>query len=154
MRENTKRWIWILVLTLLAVWLLPKMTFYKDINRMREAEVYVDGVSIRTTEVVIKGERTRYLFSERQFFFGSFQLEEYPRTQREDMTAEVSWHETFDTERILYSQNATFPELDMERDLIIDENMEHFALGFKDGRIVATSEELMEMYLEKYGDKN
>jgi len=42
----------------------------------------------------------------------------------------------------------------MERDLIIDENMEHFALGFKDGRIVATSDALMEMYLEKYGNKN
>ena len=56
--------------------------------------------------------------------------------------------------RILYSQNATFPELDMERDLIIDENMEHFALGFKDGRIVATSDELMEMYLAKYRDNN
>lgn len=130
------------------------MPFNEDVDKKIEAEVFMDGISERTTEVVIKGERSRYLFSERQFFFGSFQLEEYPRTQREDMTVEVSWHETFDTERILYSQNATFPELDMERDLIIDENMEHFALGFKDGRIVATSDELMEMYLAKYRDNN
>ena len=154
MRRNTKRWIWILVLTLLVIWILPKMPFNEDVDKKIEAEVFMDGISERTTEVVIKGERSRYLFSERQFFFGSFQLEEYPRTQREDMTVEVSWHETFDTERILYSQNATFPELDMERDLIIDENMEHFALGFKDGRIVATSDELMEMYLAKYRDNN
>ena len=154
MRRNTKRWIWILVLTLLVIWILPKMPFNEDVDKKIEAEVFMDGIFERTTEVVIKGERSRYLFSERQFFFGSFQLEEYPRTQREDMTVEVSWHETFDTERILYSQNATFPELDMERDLIIDENMEHFALGFKDGRIVATSDELMEMYLAKYRDNN
>ena len=154
MRKNSKRWIWILVLTLLVIWILPKMPFNENVDKRIQAEVFMDGVSERTTEVVIKGKRTRYLFSERQFFFGSFQLKEYPRTQREDMTAEVSWHETFDTERILYSQNATFPELDMERDLIIDENMEHFALGFKDGRIVATSDAWMEMYLEKYGDKN
>jgi len=35
-----------------------------------------------------------------------------------------------------------------------DENMNHFALDFRDGRIGATSYELMEKHLEKYGDKN
>ena len=154
MKTNTKIWIWILVLALLAVWAVPKMPFNEEIARKIEAQVYVEGVPVRTTEVVIEGERSRYLFSDRQMFFGDFQMEEYPRTQREDMMAEISWHERFDVEQIIYAQNATFPDLEMERDLIIDETMEHFALGFKDGRIVATSSELMEEYRLRYGKED
>ncbi|MFH5834665.1 hypothetical protein ACHAL6_01150 [Proteiniclasticum sp. C24MP] len=154
MKTNTKIWIWILVLALLAVWAVPKMPFNEEIVRKIEAQVYVEGVPVRTTEVVIEGERSRYLFSDRQMFFGDFQMEEYPRTQREDMMAEISWHERFDVEQIIYAQNATFPDLEMERDLIMDEAMEHFALGFKDGRIVATSSELMEEYRERYSKED
>lgn len=154
MKKYVRRGIWILVFTLLAAWLLPKMPFYEEIDRKLEAEVYVEGVPVRTTEVIIQGERSRYLFTDRQIFFGDFQVEEYPRTLREDMMAEISWHERFEVEQILYAQNATFPDLEMERDLIIDEAMEHFALGFKDGRIVATSSELMEEYQKRYGKEN
>jgi hypothetical protein len=62
------------------------------------------------------------------------------------MNARIRWNKNVEEQHILYYQNATFPSLEINPDLLIDKNMEEFALEFGDGSIIATSEEMYQSY--------
>jgi hypothetical protein len=51
-------------------------------------------------------------------------------------------------QRILYTQNTTFPSMDVIRTMIVNEKMTQFALMFTDGTGIATSNELYKLYTE------
>lgn len=129
-----------------AIWVISKMTFAESITQAVEAVIYIDGKPAGTTMVSADGTINNYLFEDEQYFIGSFFIEYYERTCREDMQAVITWREHADQQTIEYSQNATYPDLELKLDLYINREMNEFALGFNDGTIIATSDEMYQKY--------
>jgi hypothetical protein len=148
LKKNLKVIILILTMSIIGVWVLSKMPFESDINQTITAKVYRDGVIVQDTKVIINGARSNYLFADEQYYEGQFIVEYYERTGREGMKAYIEWNKEFEKQRILYHQNATFPSLEANRELLINKEMKEFALGLQDGTIIATSDEIYQNYLE------
>jgi hypothetical protein len=144
--RKLKKSVFILLGIFIGVWILLKIPFEKKINQTITAGVYINGVEVQETTVVIDGVRSNYLFSDEQDYNGQFIIEYYERTGRKGMNARIRWNKKVKQQHILYYQNATFPSLEINHELLIDKNMEAFALGFGDGTIIATSEEMYQSY--------
>lgn len=150
MKKIIKTIIIILAITLIGVWIILKIPYTTDINQTITAKKYVNGSAIQETAVNMNGTRSNYLFADEQNFIGQFYIEYYERTGREDMHASITWRKNQESQHILYFQNATFPPLEINNSLIINEEMNEFALGFVDGTIIATSDEMYQNYIKKF----
>lgn len=150
MRKRFKVTLIILLIIGLAVLIIPKMEFPNKINQTIKANVYINGNSYEETDVEINGSRSNYLFKKEQLFTGSFCIRYYEKTCREDMRPAITWYKKSDTQIIIYSQNATAPSLELLSNLIINETMDEFAIGFNDGTIIATSDEMYDSYIKKF----
>ena len=103
------------------------------------------------TIVFMKGERSNYIFSKEQNYWGKFYIDCVERTDREGMNAGIWWHSGGHdtTQKIAYSQNATFPLThEIAPYLLINKEMDQFAVEFSDGRIIAISDEMYRRYKE------
>ncbi len=146
MRKNIKTIAAFLIVILIGVWFLLRMPFSTAINQTIAAKAYVNGSAVQETTVHIDGIRSNYLFADEQNFNGQFYIEYYERTGRNGMKAGITWHKNQDMQFIIYYQNATFPSLEIDHDIVINRDMNEFALGFADGTIVATSDEMYQKY--------
>lgn len=135
-----------MVLVLLGGWFVLSYPFETTKRLSVPAKIYQDGVVVGETLVHIEGRRSNYLLRDGQYYEGVFHIEALERTGREGMRAQIIWVEARETQRILYHQNATFPEMPLHGTLRIHRNLEDFALGLSDGRILATSQEMLEAY--------
>lgn len=150
MKKNIKTIIVILAITLIGVWIVLKIPFATDINQTIIAKKYVNGSAVQETAVNMDGARSNYLFANEQNFIGQFYIEYYERTGREDMHASITWRKNQEAQYILYYQNATFPSLEINHYIMINEEMNEFALGFADGTIIATSDEMYQNYIKDF----
>ena len=98
-------------------------------------------------KISIDGKRSNYLFSAKQNYIGKIYIECYERTCREDMQAKVRWQKGSDTQTIVYFQNGSFPSLQLDSRILINDMMTKFAFGFKDGTVIATSDEMYKSYI-------
>lgn len=137
----------ILIMVFIGIWVLSKIPFECDINHTITAEIHEDGVVVKNTTVIINGVRSNYLFANEQYFDGQFIIEYYERTGSQGMKANIKWNKEYKEQRILYYQNATFPTLEINHELLIDKEMKEFALGLQDGTIIATSYAMYQDYL-------
>lgn len=135
-------------MSIIGIWVLSKIPFESDINQTITAKIYKDGVVVQDTTVIINGARSNYLFADEQYYDGQFIVEYYERTSSEGMKANITWNKEFEEQRILFYQNATFPSLETNHELLINKEMKELALGLKDGTIIATSDEIYQNYLE------
>jgi hypothetical protein len=149
MRKKSKCTLTILLIIGLVVWVLSRIPFYTDINQTISAYVYKDGKQTEATIVEVNGSRSNYMFRDKQQFIGTFCIQYYERTCREDMNVSIERDIHMDVQRILYMQNATFPSLELHSKLFINEKMDEFALGFKDGTVVATSDKMYQRYINE-----
>ena len=153
MKKSIKTTIIILVIILIIVWIVSKMPFATNINQTITAEKYVNGAAVEETSVFINGVRSNYLFSDKQYYEGQFIIESYEITGREGMKANIVWYQDYedsDVQRILYFQNALFPSLEICHEMLINNEMDEFAMGFKDGTVISTSDEMFENYIKNY----
>lgn len=147
--ESLKKILKVMVISIIGIWLLPKIPFESDINQTIIAKVYKDGVAVQDTSVIINGARSNYLFAERQYYEGQFIIDYYERTGREGMKANIKWIKEYEEQWVSYYQYATSPTLKINHEILIDKEMKEFAIGMKDGTIIATSDEILNDYLEK-----
>lgn len=148
--KNKLRTVLVLVIVLAAaIWVISKISFAESITQEVEAVIYIDGKPAGTTMVSADGTISNYLFADEQYFIGSFFIEYYEITCREDMQAVIGWREHADQQTIEYSQNATYPNLELKLGLYINKDMNEFSLGFKDGTVIATSYEMYQKYNAK-----
>ncbi len=140
----------LLIIIGLTVLIAYKMSFSNTIGQTIKANVYVNGDSTEETAVEMNGSRSNYLFKKEQTFTGSFCIQYYEKTCRKDMRPLISWLGNSDNQIVIYSQNATAPSLELLSNLIINKTMDEFALGFKDGTVVATSDEMHAAYVKKF----
>jgi len=146
MKQNYKTIFKVLVIFIIGFWIFSKLPFNKNINQVISANIYKSGVVTGETKVVIDGERSNYLFTDDEGFYGKFYIESYEKTGRENMFASIKWNNDDNIQRLTYFQNATFPSMDIVSTLMINDKMTQFALMFTDGTVVATSDEIYQMY--------
>lgn len=70
------------------------------------------------------------------------------------MKAKIRWIKELEEQILLYYQNATFPTLKINHELLIDKDMKEFALGLQDGTIIATSYEMYQDYIKNTNNKD
>jgi hypothetical protein len=153
LKKNLRVILSILVISIIGIWLLSKIPFESEINQTITVKVYKDGVIVQDTSVIINGTRSNYLLADEQYYNGQFIIEYYERTSSEGMKANITWNKEYEQQRVLYHQNATFPTLEINPELLIDKGMKEFAIGMKDGTIFATSDEILHDYLESFSEK-
>lgn len=135
-----------MVISIIGFWIISKISFKSRIDQTITAKVYKDGTVIQETKVIINGVRSNYLFANEQYYEGQFFIEYYEQTGREGIKANITWNKKHKEQRILYHQNATFPTLEINHILLIDKDMQEFAIGMKDGIIFVTSDEMYHKY--------
>lgn len=136
----------VVLLIMIGFWILSKIPFNQNINQEISANIYKSGVLTGETTVVIDGEKSNYLFHNDEEFYGKFQILSYEKTGRDEMYASIRWRSDENVQVLMFSQNGTFPDMDLILTLMINEEMTHFALMFKDGTIIATSDEMLRFY--------
>ena len=154
MRKSIKTVIAILILLLIGGWIVLKFPFSTDIDHTIKAKVYIEGSTIEETAVHINGARSNYLFADEQSFDGRFYIEYYERTGRDGMKAGITWLKHWESQIIVYYQNATYPALEIDSKIIINEAMDEFAARLADGTIIATSDEMYRSYIKLYEELN
>lgn len=135
-----------MVVVLLGGWFVLTHPFETTVRLAIPARIYQDGVVVGETTVHLEGRRSNYLLRDDQYYEGVFHIEAVERTGREGMRVKITWDGAREEQRILYYQNATFPELPLHGTLRIRRTLDAFALGLTDGRILATSQGMLEAY--------
>lgn len=152
MKKKIKSIIEVFVILVIGFWILSKIPFSSGINQEIPAKIYENGIVTGETTVYMEGERSNYLFSDEENYRGRFYIECFERTGRDNMSASIWWNISSDPDylqKLLYSQNASFPLTgEIAPFLLINKEMNQFAVEFADGRIIATSEDIYQEYMD------
>jgi hypothetical protein len=62
MKQRLKTIIVIAILLVIAIWIIDKIPFNKNINQQITANIYENGVTVGQTTLVMNGEKSNYLF--------------------------------------------------------------------------------------------
>lgn len=154
MKQHIKTIIKAALLIIVAVWVIDKIPFNKNIDQQITASIYEDGAIIGQTAVVMDGEKSRYLFRKSEQYWGKFQIMSYEKTGIDDINAGINWNSDDNIQSIRYMIPGTFPDMDIMYYMLINEEMTKFALMFSDGTILATSDELYQLYIKHFSINN
>lgn len=135
----------VLALGLLILSLCP---FRSQIQQDIPANIYRDGVVTGTTAVSIQGERRDYLFQD-DCYEGRFVIPEAAETGREGVLAYIDWDSKYRIQRIMYASPGSSVDAVLWT-MLINKEMDQFALTLEDGRVLATSDELFQIYTEHF----
>lgn len=146
MKQTYKTILKVAVVLIIGFWVLSKIPFNQNINQEISANIYENGVVTGETTVVIDGEKTNYLFHDDEEFYGKFHILSYEKTGRKDMHSSIRWSSDANIQKLTHFQNGSFPSMDLISTLIINDEMTQFALMFTDGTVIATSDEIHQLY--------
>lgn len=145
MRRRTITIIIVLIFAL-GFWWLYEAPFNQEINHQINANVYKDGDKVSETTVVIKGQKTNYLFKKDNRFKGKFIIPIFQTN--EDSESEI-YNQTYNVYQLV--TRSLMPELTQDvYSLFINEEMTNFAIisTTGDNTIIATSDELYQLTLK------
>ena len=134
-----------LVVFILGVFIV-RVPIKTPIEKELATKIYIDGEVVDNTTVMIKGEIVRDIVSSTQSFSGGLYIQCYERVCREDVQARIGWEKDGELQWLRFNQGGAPLKVDICREILINKTMEDVAIGFSDGRIVATSEEIMLEY--------
>lgn len=129
-----------------ALWVLSLIPFTKEIDRTIPARIYEDGAVIGETALSLKGEKTRYLFGRENSYNGTFAIGCYERSCRDGALASVTWEKEMNYQRLHWFYKGDLPLWDTVSSILINEDMDAFALMFTDGRVIASRDEMYELF--------
>jgi len=136
----------VVIVLIIGFWILSKIPFNQNISQEIPAHIYENGVITGETSIIIDGEKSNYLFTKKEQYFGKFHILSYEKTGWDSMSANIDWNNDNNIQSLIYFQNATFPSMDIISTIIINEKMTQFALMYTDGTVIATSDELYQLY--------
>lgn len=145
MKKSYKTILKVTVVLIIGFWILSKIPFNSSIDQEITAKVYQNGSITDKTTIIMEGEKSNYLFTADEFG-GTFHITCYEKSGRKNMFARINWSSDENTQALLYFQNGTFPSMDVIRRIIINDEMTEFALMFTDGTVIATSDEVYQIY--------
>lgn len=142
-----------LIIAGLSYYFLFKHIISEPIKQEISANVYVNGDVTEQTTIKIDGERVYSFISEYRTellnFYGTFGIECYERTYRDGAEAHIYGERYVDTQTIMYYQAATPSTFELNSRLLINRDMNEIAIGFEDGTVIATSDELYQAYISE-----
>ena len=139
-----------LLFVLAAVWALDTTPFTQHIDQQIEAMVYRDGVAVDTATVLIRGDKTRYLFRE-DSFVGEFRIPYVASTDIDGLQTQIRWYDEYNYQHISHFYKGDFfsaTNFGLVNILLISEDLDTFALMTTDGKIIATSDEFHQLYTD------
>jgi len=135
----------IMVILALGIWMY-KSPFYEKHNSKISANVYKDGIMISDTTVAIYGQKSNYLFHDDNRFEGKFIIPSYEITY--EGTAFIRRMDDTNMHNLWYAQVAPFALQEIQAPVLINDNMNKFALMTIDGTVIATSDEMYELFIK------
>ncbi|MGI6686423.1 MAG: hypothetical protein ACOX47_13315 [Bacillota bacterium] len=149
MKQKLKTIIAISIVLVIGIWAIDKIPFNKNINQQITANIYENGVAVGETMLVINGEKSNYLFRKKEGFVGEFLIPYAEETDRSDLQTYITWNGEDNTQRISYFYKGAI-KLAEDRGivpyLLINDSMTKFAIMLTDHTVIATSDELYELY--------
>jgi len=149
MKQKLKTIIAVSIVLVIAIWIIDKIPFNKNINQQITANIYENGVAVGETMLVINGEKSNYLFRKNEGFVGEFLVPYAEETDRSNLQTYITWNGEDNTQyiRYFYKGNIKLAEdMGIVPYLLINESMTKFAIMLTDHTVIATSDELYELY--------
>lgn len=149
MKQKLKTIIAVSIVQVIAIWIIDKIPFNKNINQQITANIYENGVAVGETMLVINGEKSNYLFRKNEGFVGEFLVPYAEETDRSNLQTYITWNGEDNTQyiRYFYKGNIKLAEdMGIVPYLLINESMTKFAIMLTDHTVIATSDELYELY--------
>lgn len=131
----------VVVVIVIAVWVIDKIPFTKAIDMQFEPTIYVSGEYVDKTTVIIKGEKTRYLFRD-DSFIGEIRIAYLEKTNVDGLQAKIRWHDNDDLQSISFYYNGDFfsaQKYGITTSLIMEDDMRNFAFMTTGGEIISTA---------------
>ena len=152
--------IYLIVFALVIVaFSLTKTSFKTDIQRDVDLDIYENGVVVGQTVVHIDGTRAEpllgKLLDQEDNFVGTFAVELAERTCSEHTSVWILWHEydyglTYQTITFWHAGDVFADGFGIEHYLLINPEMTEMAIQMKDGRVLASSEKVYNIYMEYF----
>ena len=155
MKQRITKILAVALAVLAALWAVDKLPFAQTIDRQVEAAVYRDGEVVETTTVTIRGTKSRYLFRA-DSFVGELRVPYLERTDVDGLQTQIRWSsDGTQTIRHFYMGNFfTAEKRGLRTTLLMEEDMEHFALMTTGQEVIATSRALYDRCMEQLAPSN
>lgn len=150
MKQNLKS-IVIVILLVISIWIIDKNPFNKNINQQITANIYENGVVVGQTMLVMNGEKSNYLFRKKEGFIGKFLIPYVEKTDRSDLQTYITWNSEDNTQYIKYFYKGDIKlaeDMGLVPYLLINDSMTKFAIMLTNHTVIATSDELYELYIK------
>ena len=151
MKHNLKTIIKVTVFIIVAIWIIDKIPFDKNINQAITANIYEDGVVIGQTTLVMNGKKSNYLFRQEEGFVGELLIPYAEKTDREDLKTYINWNAEHNIQSISYFYKGIIKlaqDMGIVPYMLINNSMTKFAIMLTDHTVIATSDELYELYIK------
>lgn len=130
----------------ILLWVFSLIPFSRKIEQEIPATIYQNGAAAGPTSVSISGKRTKHLFHD-VFFEGTFAIHSIEETERKGFQAYIEWNNMVkNTQRIFYHSPGDIHNDIVAPYFIINPEMTQFAISAKDVSVIATSDEVYEIY--------
>ena len=117
MRKKLEYALMLLIIVGVTYWILSGITLKTDVKEDISIQIYENDKYVNDSTVYIDGIVHKYLFSEKQYFTGEFNLENF---DKQTPNAWIQWSK--------------------------DKDMRSFVFTYDDGKIATTSQELMRSF--------
>ncbi len=142
MRKIFKYALMLLIIVGVTYWILSDITLKTDVKESISVQIYENDKYVNDSTIYIDGTVHNYLFSERQYFTGEFNLEDF---DKQTPNAWIQWSQDKDIKMQTISSPSS-ANLRIEHWILIDKDMRSFVFTYDDGKIATTSQELMESF--------
>jgi hypothetical protein len=151
MKQKLKTIIAVFVVLIIGIWVIDKIPFNKNINQQITANIYDNGVAVGETVLVIKGEKSNFLFRKKERFVGEFLIPYGEGTDKSELQAYITWNGEDNTQGISYfykGASKLAEDMGIVPYLLINDSMTKFAIMLTDYTVIATSDELYDLYMK------
>jgi len=151
MKQKLETIIIIVILLVIGIWIIDKIPLNKNINQRITANIYENGVAVGQTMLVMNGEKSNYLFRKKEGFIGEFLIPYAEKTDRSDLQTYIKWNGEDNTQYIRYFYKGDIKlaeDMGLVPYLLINDSMTKFAIMLTDNTVIATSDELYELYIK------
>lgn len=149
MKHKLKTVILVMILFAVGFWILDKVPFNRNVHHEISANIYEDGVVTGHTTVFIEGEKSNYLFRQEDRFYGMFYIKYLKKTSDRDLQTYIKWSNKDNVQQINYfkpGQSFLAEDMGMVPYLLINSSLTKFAIMCTDNTVIATSDDLYELY--------
>lgn len=129
------------IIIVMAVLVIDKIPFTKKIDMQLEPTIYINGKYADKTTVIIKGEKTRYLFRD-DSFVGEIRIAYLEKTNVDGLQAKICWNGGDNLQSISFYYKGDFfsaPKYGLSNSLIMKDDMRNFAFMTTNREIISTT---------------